>query len=118
LGTPWWRAAERIYDDRGFHGHRISGLRAALCSLISRLRIETSPRTNTEWDLDYDLKDGRINSSMALVNYHFGPFTMGGGDAFLRVIDTGAGTIVAQTSSSESPVSAAVWATGNSTSAA
>ena len=25
--------------------------------LISRLRIETSPRTNTEWDLDYDLKD-------------------------------------------------------------
>jgi len=60
--------------------------------LISRLRIETSPRTNTEWDLDYDLKDGRINSSMALVNYRFGAFIMGGGDAFLRVIDTGAGT--------------------------
>ncbi len=60
--------------------------------LISRLRIETSPRTNTEWDLDYDFKDGRINSSMALVNYRFGAFTMGGGDAFLRVIDTGAGT--------------------------
>ena len=60
--------------------------------LISRLRIETSPRTNTEWDLDYDLKDGRINSSMVLVNYRFGAFIMGGGDAFLRVIDTGAGT--------------------------
>ena len=60
--------------------------------LISRLRIETSPRTNTEWDLDYDFKDGRINSSMALVNYRFGAFTMGGGDAFLRVIGTGAGT--------------------------
>ncbi len=60
--------------------------------LISRLRIETNPRTNTEWDLDYDLKDGRINSSMVLVNYRFGAFIMGGGDAFLRVIDTGAGT--------------------------
>ena len=60
--------------------------------LISRLRMETSPRTNTEWDLDYDLKAGRINSSMALVNYHYGPFTVGGGDAFLRVIDTAAGT--------------------------
>jgi len=60
--------------------------------LISRLRIETSPRTNTEWDLDYDFKAGRINSSMALVNYHYGAFTVGGGDAFLRVIDTGAGT--------------------------
>lgn len=56
--------------------------------IISRLRIETSPRTNTEWDLDYDFKAGRINSSMALVNYHYGPFTIGGGDAFLRVIDT------------------------------
>ena len=60
--------------------------------LISRLRVETSPRTNTEWDLDYDFKAGRINSSMALVNYHYGPFTIGGGDAFLRVIDTAAGT--------------------------
>jgi len=60
--------------------------------LISRLRIETSPRTNTEWDLDYDVKTGQINSSLALVNYHYGPFTVGGGDAFLRVIDTAAGT--------------------------
>ncbi|MFI5118472.1 MAG: LPS-assembly protein LptD [Terriglobales bacterium] len=60
--------------------------------IISRLRIETSPRTNTEWDLDYDLKAGRINNSTALVNYHTGPFTVGGGDAFLRVIDkSGAG---------------------------
>jgi len=55
--------------------------------IISRLRIETSPRTNTEWDLDYDLKTGRINGSTALVNYHYGPFIVGGGDAFLRVLD-------------------------------
>jgi len=60
--------------------------------IISRLRIETSPRTNTEWDLDYDLKAGRINASTALVNYHYGPFTVGGGDAFLRVIDNSLGT--------------------------
>jgi LPS-assembly protein len=61
--------------------------------IISRLRVETSPRTNTEWDLDYDLKAGRINGSTALVNYHYGPFTVGGGDAFLRVIDNTAGAI-------------------------
>lgn len=61
--------------------------------LISRLRVETSPRTNTEWDLDYDLKAGRINGSTALVNYHYGPFTIGGGDAFLRVIDNSAGNV-------------------------
>jgi len=63
--------------------------------IISRLRIETSPRTNTEWDLDYDLKAGRINSSMALVNYYYGPFTVGGGDAFLRVINNSQGTSLA-----------------------
>ncbi len=56
--------------------------------IISRLRIETSPRTNTEWDLDYDVKTNQITSSLALVNYHYGPFTIGGGDAFLRVINT------------------------------
>ena len=60
--------------------------------IISRLRIETSPRTNTEWDLDYDLNGGRINNSTALVNYHAGPFTVGGGDAFLRVLDNSLGT--------------------------
>ena len=62
--------------------------------IISRLRIETSPHTNTEWDLDYDLKKGRVNASTALVNYHYGPFTMGGGDAFLRVSDISLGTPV------------------------
>src|SRR5208282_3794942 len=59
--------------------------------IISRLRIETSPRTNTEWDLDYDTKTNQITSSLALVNYHYGPFTIGGGDAFLRIINS-AGT--------------------------
>jgi LPS-assembly protein len=65
-----------------------------LSPLISRLRIETSPRTNTEWDFDYDLRTARINASTALVNYHYGPFTIGGGDAFLRVNDTSLGTVV------------------------
>jgi LPS-assembly protein len=65
-----------------------------LSPLISRLRIETSPRTNTEWDFDYDLRTARINASTALVNYHYGPFTIGGGDAFLRVNDSSLGTVV------------------------
>jgi LPS-assembly protein len=69
--------------------------------IISRLRIETSPRTNTEWDLDYDVKTGQLNSSLALVNYHYGQFTIGGGDAFLRVIDTAAGTAPSLASANE-----------------
>ncbi len=65
-----------------------------LSPIISRLRIETGPRTNTEWDLDYDLRTSRINASTALVNYHYGQFTIGGGDAFLRTIDTSLGTVI------------------------
>ena len=56
-----------------------------LSPLVSRLRVATSSRTDTEWDLDYDFQLGRINASTLLVNYNLGPFTVGGGDAFLQV---------------------------------
>ena len=56
-----------------------------LSPITSRLRIQTSARTDAEWDLDYDFKKGRINGSTTFVNYHFGQFTVGGGDAFLLV---------------------------------
>ncbi|MBZ5681254.1 MAG: LPS assembly protein LptD [Acidobacteriia bacterium] len=56
-----------------------------LSPIVSRLRVETSERTDTEWDLDYDFQLGRINASTLLANYHVGPFTVGGGDAFLQI---------------------------------
>jgi LPS-assembly protein len=101
-----WEIGQKYFFDPTFGNALIPGVRNVFTStvdftgiafldearhfapIISRLRIETSPRTNTEWDLDYDTKTGRINGSTALVNYHYGPFTVGGGDAFLRVIDT------------------------------
>lgn len=104
-----WEIGQKYFFDPTFGGALIPGLRNVFTStadftgvafldeqrrfapLISRLRIETSPRTNTEWDLDYDLQNGRINGSTALVNYHYGPYTVGGGDAFLRVLDATSG---------------------------
>jgi len=104
-----WEIGQKYFFDPTFGNGLVPGLRNVFTStadftgvafldgerrfapLISRLRIETSPRTNTEWDLDYDLKTGRINGSTALVNYHYGPYTIGGGDAFLRVLDASAG---------------------------
>ena len=101
-----WEVGQKYFFDPTFGNALIPGVRNVFTStadftgiaflngarrfapIISRLRMETSPRTNTEWDLDYDLKQGRINASTALVNYHYGPFTVGGGDAFLRVLDT------------------------------
>lgn len=100
-----WEVAQKYYFDPTFGHALVPGQRNVFTStadftgiaflsdmrrfspIISRLRIETSPRTNTEWDLDYDLKTGRINASTALINYHYGLFTFGGGDAFLRVND-------------------------------
>ncbi|MFZ3266372.1 MAG: LPS assembly protein LptD [Terriglobales bacterium] len=108
-----WEVGQKYFFDPTFGNALVPGVRNVFTStadftgiaflngprrfapLISRLRVETSPRTNTEWDLDYDVKNGRINGSTALVNYHYGPFTVGGGDAFLRVIDTPSGSTVA-----------------------
>jgi|HubBroStandDraft_1064217.scaffolds.fasta_scaffold00280_4 LPS-assembly protein len=105
-----WEIGQKYFFDPTFGNALVSGQRNVFTTtaeftgiafldserrfapVISRLRIETSPRTNTEWDLDYDVKTNQITSSLALVNYHYGPFTIGGGDAFLRVINSAAGT--------------------------
>ena len=107
-----WEIAQKYYFDPTFGGALVPGVRNVFTStadftgvaflnvkrnfapIISRLRVETSLRTNTEWDLDYDTKTGQINGSTALVNYHYGPFTIGGGDAFLRVLDATPGSIL------------------------
>ena len=104
-----WEVGQKYFFDPAFGNALVPGTRNVFAStadftgvsfldgerrfapLISRLRIETSPRTNTEWDLDYDLRSGRITGSTALVNYHYGPYTVGGGDAFLRVLDATSG---------------------------
>ena len=56
-----------------------------LSPLISRLRVETSNRTDAEWDMDYDFQNNRVNASTVLLNYHIGQVTMGGGDAILQI---------------------------------
>jgi len=56
-----------------------------LSPLISRLRVQSSSNTDIEWDVDYDFKQSQLNASTALVNYHIGPFTLGGGDALLHI---------------------------------
>ena len=56
-----------------------------LSPIISRLRAETSARTDAEWDLDYDFQNHRINASTLLANYHIGSVTIGGGDALLQI---------------------------------
>ena len=107
-----WEIAQKYFFDPTFGNAFTPGVRNVFAStadftgiafltternfapIISRLRVETSPRTNTEWDLDYDTKSNRINGSTALVNYHYGQFTVGGGDALLRVLDATPGSLL------------------------
>lgn len=97
-----WELAQKYFIDPTFGGALVPGRRNVFAStadltgiafltgerrlspLISRLRAQTSNRTDVEWDLDYDFQNGWINASTALVNYHWKAFTLGGGDAFLR----------------------------------
>jgi LPS-assembly protein len=101
-----WELAQKYFLDPTFGGALVAGQRNVftttedltgiafiteprhLSPVVSRLRAATSSRTDTEWDLDYDFQLGRINSSTLLVNYNAGPFTIGGGDAFLQIPQT------------------------------
>jgi LPS-assembly protein len=98
-----WEIAQKYFLDPTFGGALVRGQRNVfttttdltgiaflteprhLSPIVSRLRVQTSERTDTEWDLDYDFQLGRINASTLLANYHAGPFTIGGGDAFLQI---------------------------------
>ena len=98
-----WELAQKYFLDPTFGGALISGQRNVftttadltgiafltqprhLSPLVSRLRVETSSRTDAEWDMDYDFQNNRVDSSTLLANYHFGQVTVGGGDAILQI---------------------------------
>ncbi len=98
-----WELAQKYFLDPTFGGALIAGQRNVFTStaeltgiaflteprhlspLVSRLRVETSERTDAEWDLDYDFQGNRVNASTILANYHLGSITVGGGDAILQI---------------------------------
>jgi LPS-assembly protein len=98
-----WELSQKYFLDPTFGGALVPGLRNVftatedltgiafiteprhLSPIVSRVRVATSAHTDTEWDLDYDFQLSRFNASTLLVNYNLGPFTVGGGDAFLQI---------------------------------
>jgi LPS-assembly protein len=99
-----WEVAQKYFLDPDFDGALVNGRRNVLTTtadfsgiafltgpqhlspLKSRLRVQTSSQADAEWDFDYDFKKHRINASTALLNYHIGAFTFGGGDAFVQAL--------------------------------
>jgi LPS-assembly protein len=98
-----WELAQKYFLDPTFGGALIAGQRNVftttadltgiafvteqrhLSPLVSRLRVETSSRTDAEWDMDYDFQNNRVNANTVLLNYHVGQVTMGAGEAFLQI---------------------------------
>ena len=58
----------------------------AYSPVISRLRWQTTSATNLEWDVDYDTKTGRLDSSNLFAGYKHGDFTFTLGDAHLHTL--------------------------------
>lgn len=101
-----WELAQKYFLDPTFGGALVTGQRNVftttedltgiafltqprhLSPIVSRLRAATGSHTDTEWDLDYDFQLSRINASTLLVNYNWGPLTVGGGDAYLEIPQT------------------------------
>jgi LPS-assembly protein len=101
-----WEIAQKYFLDPTFGGALLAGQRNVfsttedltgiafvtqarhLSPLVSRLRVATGSHTDTEWDVDYDFQLNRVNASTLLLNYNAGPFTLGGGDAFLQIPQT------------------------------
>ena len=115
-----WELAQKYFLDPTFGGTLIPGQRNVftttadltgiafvtqprhLSPLVSRLRVETSSRTDAEWDMDYDFQNNTTNASTLLANYHIGQVTIGGGDAFLQIpVQTAASSSSSSTAAPE-----------------
>ncbi|MGE5111273.1 MAG: LPS-assembly protein LptD [Acidobacteriaceae bacterium] len=97
-----WEVKAKYFADTNFGGSLVNGRRNVFYTtadyagiafltdprrwapVVSKLRVQTSPNTDVQWELDYDTKKGRINSSTAIVNHRFGEIFIGGSQAFLQ----------------------------------
>jgi len=98
-----WEVKQKYFLDPTFGGVILNGRRNVLDTtvdfagvafltdprrfspIVSRLRARTTGNSDMQWELDYDTKKGRINSSTFLTDFHFGDFFVGASHAFLQV---------------------------------
>jgi LPS-assembly protein len=98
-----WEVKMKYFADPTFGGAVVNGTRNVLTTtasftgiafvtdprrfspVVSRLRVRTSSNSDLDWQLDYDSKKGRINSSTFYTGFHFGDFFVGASHAYLQV---------------------------------
>ena len=100
-----WQVAQEFFFDPYFGGAIIPNRRNVFDStldqtavafltgprnfapLISRLRFEVIDNLRIEWDLDFDPKNGRLDSDNIFAGYSWGRTTLGVGHAMLNAVD-------------------------------
>lgn len=99
-----WEVKMKYFADPNFGGAVINGTRNVFTTtanltgiaflteprrfspVVSRFRIRTASNSDLEWQLDYDTKKSRINSSTVYTGFHFGDFFVGASHAYLQVV--------------------------------
>jgi len=104
-----WQIAQNVFIDPNFGGALIPGRRNVfdstldmsavafltsprnLAPVTSRLRFEAIDNLRIQWDLDYDPKQGQLNSDNLYAGYSWGRTTVGLGHALLNAVDESRG---------------------------
>lgn len=105
-----WQIAQNVFIDPNFGGALIPGRRNVfdstldmsavafltsprnLAPVTSRLRFEAIANLRIQWDLDYDPKQGQLNSDNLYAGYTWGRTTIGLGHALLNAVDESRGS--------------------------
>jgi LPS-assembly protein len=100
-----WKISQKFFFNNNFGGAVIDGQRNVLTTsldltgaaflagprsaspIISRLRVDPTATTDVQWDLDYDPKAGRINSSDIFATFQRGDFRLSAGQFKLNSLD-------------------------------
>jgi LPS-assembly protein len=98
-----WEVKQKYFADPDFGGAIVEGTRNVLTTtvdfagiafltdprrfapIVSRLRMRTTSASSLDWELDYDTKKGRINSSTFYATMHFGDIFVEASHAYLQV---------------------------------
>lgn len=104
-----WQVAQEFFLDPNFGGAIIPNRRNVfdstldltgiafltgprnLAPVISRLRFEAIDNLRIQWDMDFDPKNGRLDSDNLYAGYSLGNTTFGVGHAMLNAVDENSG---------------------------
>jgi LPS-assembly protein len=100
-----WKVSQKFFFNPNFGNAVLDGQRNVLATsldltgaafldgprsispVISRLRVDPAANTDVQWDLDYDPKGGRINSSDIFATYQYGQVKITAGQFKLNAFD-------------------------------